>query len=110
MRRLQDIHNEFERAVFLANYNTPRQRLLRAQTTLRDGMLPFSRPTDQAPRPSAQPSPRMRAQAEGGFADGSGERPARPFEPGVKPVGPGMKPPSEPKPEARRASQLRRMG
>lgn len=30
MRRLQDIHNEFERAVFLANYNTPRQRLLRA--------------------------------------------------------------------------------
>lgn len=30
MRRLQDIHNDFERAVFLANYNTPRQRLLRA--------------------------------------------------------------------------------
>lgn len=30
MRRLQDIHNDFERAVFLANYNAPRQRLLRA--------------------------------------------------------------------------------
>ena len=30
MRRLQDIHNELERAVFLINYNTPRQRLLRA--------------------------------------------------------------------------------
>jgi hypothetical protein len=29
MRRLQDIHNDFERAVFLANYNTLRQRLLR---------------------------------------------------------------------------------
>lgn len=29
MRRLQDIHNEFERAVFLANYRAPRQRLLR---------------------------------------------------------------------------------
>lgn len=29
MRRLQDIHNDFERAVFLANYNAPRQRLLR---------------------------------------------------------------------------------
>lgn len=29
MRRLQDIHNDFERAVFLANYRAPRQRLLR---------------------------------------------------------------------------------
>lgn len=29
MRRLQDIENEFERAVFLANYTAPRQRLLR---------------------------------------------------------------------------------
>lgn len=29
MRRLHDIHNDFERAVFLANYNAPRQRLLR---------------------------------------------------------------------------------
>jgi hypothetical protein len=29
MRRLQDIENELERAVFLANYNSPRQRLLR---------------------------------------------------------------------------------
>ena len=30
MRCLQDIHNDLERAVFLANYNAPRQRLLRA--------------------------------------------------------------------------------
>lgn len=29
MRSLQDIHSDFERAVFLANYNTLRQRLLR---------------------------------------------------------------------------------
>ncbi len=29
MRRLQDIENELERAVFLVNYNAPRQRLLR---------------------------------------------------------------------------------
>ncbi|MBI5040551.1 MAG: hypothetical protein HZB57_04940 [Gammaproteobacteria bacterium] len=29
MRRLQDIENDLERAVFLANYNAPRQRLLR---------------------------------------------------------------------------------
>lgn len=48
---------------------TAHQRLLRAQTTLRDGVLPFSRP-GQTPAPSGQPSPRMRAQQEGGFADG----------------------------------------
>ena len=29
MRPLHDIHSDFERAVFLANYNTLRQRLLR---------------------------------------------------------------------------------
>lgn len=29
MRRLQNIDNDLERAVFLANYNAPRQRLLR---------------------------------------------------------------------------------
>lgn len=29
MRRLHDIHSDFERAVFLANYNSLRQRLLR---------------------------------------------------------------------------------
>lgn len=34
MRRLQDIHNDLERAVFLANYNTPRQRLLRVAAVL----------------------------------------------------------------------------
>lgn len=49
---------------------TSHQRLLRAQTTLRDGTLPFSKP-GQAPQPSGQASPRQRAQAEGGFADGA---------------------------------------
>lgn len=33
MRRLQDIENELERAVFLANYTAPRQRLLRIAAT-----------------------------------------------------------------------------
>ncbi|MFN2309567.1 MAG: hypothetical protein ABR553_07510 [Gammaproteobacteria bacterium] len=33
MRRLHDIHSALERAVFLANYNTPRQRLLRLVAT-----------------------------------------------------------------------------
>jgi hypothetical protein len=50
---------------------TSRQRLLRAQTTLRDGTLPFSRPTDQPPPPSSQESPRIRAARQGGFADGA---------------------------------------
>lgn len=45
------------------------QRLLRAQTTLRDGVLPFSKPGN-VPSPSGQPSPRQKAQAEGTFADG----------------------------------------
>lgn len=49
--------------------STMHQRLLRAQTTLRDGVLPFSKP-GEAPQPTNQPSPRQRAQAEGGFADG----------------------------------------
>ena len=49
---------------------TAHQRLLRAQSTLRDGVLPFSKPGQQAPQPTNQPSPRMRAQQEGGFADG----------------------------------------
>ena len=49
---------------------TQRQRLLRAQTTLRDGVLPFSRPDQAAPQSTGQPSPRIKAQAEGGFADG----------------------------------------
>jgi hypothetical protein len=57
-----------------AEGQTQHQRLLRAQTTLRDGVLPFSRP-GQSPPPSGQPSPRQRAAAEGGFADGSGEQP-----------------------------------
>ena len=48
---------------------TTHQRVLRAQTTLRDGVLPFSKP-GQMPEPSGQPSPRIRAQKEGGFADG----------------------------------------
>ena len=68
-----------------ANGLTTHQRLLRAQTTLRDGVLPFSRP-GQAPPPTGQPSPRQKAALEGGFADG---------QPGVKPE------------EGRRRSRLR---
>ena len=56
------------------NGMTAHQRLLRAQSTLRDGVLPFSKP-GQAPQPTNQPSPRMRAQTEGTFADGSGVLP-----------------------------------
>lgn len=48
---------------------TAHQRLLRAQATLRDGVLPFSKP-GQVPAPTGQDSPRIRAQQEGGFADG----------------------------------------
>ena len=57
-----------------ASGQSANQRLLRAQTTLRDGVLPFSRPGSPPP-PTNQPSPRQRAAAEGGFADGSGEEP-----------------------------------
>jgi hypothetical protein len=53
---------------------TSRQRQLRAQTTLRDGVLPF-RKLEGTPPPSGQVSPRLRAQQEGGFADGSGPEP-----------------------------------
>jgi hypothetical protein len=52
------------------NGQSAHSRLLRAQTTLRDGVLPFSKP-GQTPAPSGQPSPRQRAAAEGGFADGA---------------------------------------
>jgi hypothetical protein len=51
------------------NGQSAHQRILRAQTTLKDGVLPFSKP-GQAPQPSGQPSPRQRAAAEGTFADG----------------------------------------
>ena len=61
---------------------TAHQRLLRAQTTLRDGVLPFSRP-GQPPPPSGQSSPRQKAALEGGFADGA---------PGVRPQRPGVEP------------------
>jgi hypothetical protein len=53
---------------------TSRQRLLRAQTTLTDGVLPF-RNLETPPEPSGQESPRIRAARQGGFADGSGARP-----------------------------------
>ena len=56
-----------------------RQRIQNAQTTLRDGVLPFSKP-GEAPRPTSQPSPRMR----GVFADG-GAAPVGPKAPGVQP-------------------------
>ena len=49
---------------------TAHQRVLRAQTTLRDGVLPFSKPGEM-PAPSGQPSPRQKAAQEGGFADGA---------------------------------------
>jgi hypothetical protein len=49
---------------------TQHQRLLKAQTTLRDGTLPF-RALEQPPQPSGQASPRQKAQQEGGFADGA---------------------------------------
>ena len=50
-----------------------RQRIQNAQTTLRDGVLPFSKP-GEAPAPSGQTSPRMR----GVFADGAAQPPALP--------------------------------
>ena len=71
------------------------QRLLRAQTTLRDGVLPFSRP-GETPQPTGQPSPRMRAAAEGGFADGA---------PGVPALRPAV--PADPLEVGRRPSNLR---
>ena len=43
---------------------TAHQRVLRAQTTLRDGVLPFSKPGEMPP-PSGQPSPRQKAAAGG---------------------------------------------
>jgi hypothetical protein len=63
------------------------QRLLRAQTTLRDGVLPFSKP-GSVPQPTGQPSPRQKAAAEGTFADGAPE--GRALRPTVSadPVGP----------------------
>jgi len=74
---------------------TSHQRLLRAQTTLRDGVLPFSRPGQTPPQPTGQPSPRQRAAKEGGFADGSGAQPeAERRGSRLRPV-----PPSQPSPE-----------
>jgi len=57
-----------------AEGQTERQRLLRAQATLRDGALPF-RKLSSIPPPSGQTSPRIKAQQSGGFADGSGPEP-----------------------------------
>jgi len=68
---------------------TAHQRVLRAQTTLRDGVLPFSKPGQQSPQPSGQPSPRQKAAQEGGFADGRPEGRVR---------GSKMKPQASPKP------------
>lgn len=72
---------------------TRHQRLLRAQTALRDGALPFSKPGQQAPAPSGQPSPRIKAQAEGGFADGAPEA-GRKRKSQLKPVLSPSQPPS----------------
>lgn len=96
---------------------TSHQRLLRAQATLRDGTLPFSKP-GQAPQPSGQVSPRQRAQAEGGFADGAapvgpkapqlvpeaGRRKRSQLRP-VAPAMPGQRPPLTPRPLSPKQSQ-----
>ena len=64
---------------------TAHQRILRAQTTLRDGVLPFSKP-GEVPRPTNQPSPRMR----GVFADGEPKATALPAPAG--PTAPQLSP------------------
>jgi hypothetical protein len=74
---------------------TAHQRVLRAQTTLRDGVLPFSKPGEM-PAPSGQPSPRQKAAQEGTFADGevvhrSKLRPAA----GQGPAGGSKQPPGQ---------------
>ena len=78
------------------------QRLLRAQTTLRDGVLPFSKP-GQPPQPTGQPSPRQKAALEGGFADGALRSPD------PQPKAPALQPPVGPKASAEepRRSRLR---
>jgi hypothetical protein len=62
--RLESLYRQREQSL------TQHQRLLKAQTTLRDGVLPFSKP-GETPPPSGQPSPRLKALEEGGFADGA---------------------------------------
>jgi hypothetical protein len=57
------------------NGQTAHQRILNAQTTLRDGVLPFSKP-GEAPQPTSQPSPRMK----GVFADGAPQRSPDPLQ------------------------------
>ena len=63
--RLEQLFNQRQQG------QTAHQRVLRAQTTLRDGVLPFSKPGEM-PAPSGQPSPRQKAAQEGTFADGEG--------------------------------------
>jgi hypothetical protein len=86
---------------------TAHQRLLRAQSSLRDGVLPFSKP-GQAPQPTNQSSPRMRAQQEGGFADG-GAVAVRPTAPQLR--SPDLQPQADPvaahQEAGRRPSKLR---
>ena len=82
---------------------TSHQRLLKAQATLRDGVLPFSKP-GQTPAPSGQPSPRMRAQQEGTFADGSPRAVAQ--RPVLLPTEPG---PAAVLPEAGSRPKMRRV-
>jgi hypothetical protein len=76
---------------------TSRQRLLRAQATLRDGVLPFSRPGAEPPPPSGQESPRMRAEREGGFADGEAPQPSARKGSRLRPAPPAPTP-SSPRP------------
>jgi hypothetical protein len=86
------------------NGQSTRQRIQNAQTTLRDGVLPFSRP-GETPAPSGQQSPRQRALAEGGFADGAAQplalRPQKADDPPAVPAktrlrpSPSYQPPSK---------------
>ena len=85
------------------NGMTAHQQLLRAQTTLRDGTLPFKQ-LSTAPPASGQPSPRMKAQQEGGFADG-GAVAGRPIAPQLAVPADGAVPPEA---ERRKRSQLKR--
>ena len=85
-----------------ASGQSANQRILRAQTQLRDGVLPFSKP-GAVPPPSGQPSPRILAQQQGRFADGAPKEPALRAKPDPQPQVDGGDPPEA----ERRGSRLR---
>jgi len=90
--RLAQLSNQREQG------QTRHQRLLKAQTTLRDGTLPFKQ-LSTVPLASGQPSPRQKAQQVGGFADG-----AAPVGPKAPQLG---RPQAAPEAGRRKKSQLR---